>query len=54
MLLRLIIPAIPGLTGWGLNDMRVSLYSDANGTPLWNFPTGQYDPFVDISVMAQK
>jgi hypothetical protein len=37
------------LTGWGLNDMRVSLYLDANGNPVWNFPTGQYDPFVDIS-----
>jgi len=37
------------LTGWGLNDMRVSLYSDASGNPVWNFPTGQYDPFVDIS-----
>ena len=42
------------LTGWGLNNMRVSLYSDANGNPLWNFPTGQYDPFVAISGDGSK
>jgi hypothetical protein len=37
------------LTGWGLNDMRVSFYSDANNTPIWNFITEPYDPVVDIS-----
>jgi hypothetical protein len=42
------------LTGWGLNNMRVSLYSDANANPIWNFPTGQYDPFVDISNDGSK
>jgi len=42
------------LTGWGLNNMRVSLYSDANGNPIWDFPTGQYDPFVDISNDGSK
>jgi len=42
------------LTGWGLNDMRVSLYSDASGNPVWNFPTGTYDPFVDISSDGSK
>jgi len=38
------------LTGWGLNSMRATLYSDVNNTPLWDFPTEQYDPFVDISI----
>jgi len=42
------------LTGWGLNDMRVSLYSDASGNPVWNFLTGDYDPFVDISSDGSK
>ncbi|MBK9097977.1 MAG: PQQ-like beta-propeller repeat protein [bacterium] len=37
------------LTGWGLNNMRVSLYSDANSNPIWEFPTGQVDPYIDIS-----
>ena len=37
------------LTGWGLNDMRVTLYSDVNSNPIWNFPTEPYDPSVDIS-----
>ena len=35
-------------TGWGLNNLRATLYSDLNSTPLWDFST-QYDPFVDIS-----
>lgn len=42
------------LTGWGLNNMRVSRYSDVNGNPLWDFPTGQYDPFVAISNDGSK
>ena len=42
------------LTGWGLNSMRATLYSDVNNTPLWDFPTGQYDPFVDISSDGSK
>ena len=37
------------LTAWGLNNMRITLYSDVNSNPLWNFSTGQYDPVVDIS-----
>ena len=37
------------LTAWGLNNQRVSLYSDVSSVPLWNFSTGQYDPVVDIS-----
>jgi len=37
------------ITGWGLNNMRATLYSDVNNTPLWDFPTVNYDPFVDIS-----
>ena len=37
------------LTGWGLNNMRATLYSDQNSNPKWDFPTGQYDPCVDIS-----
>jgi hypothetical protein len=37
------------LTGWGLNNQRVSLYSDLTSVPLWNFSTGTYDPVVDIS-----
>ena len=43
-----------GLTGWGLNDMRVTMYSDINSNPIWNFLTGQYDPFVDISGDGSK
>ncbi|MCU0406502.1 MAG: PQQ-like beta-propeller repeat protein, partial [Ignavibacteriaceae bacterium] len=35
-------------TGWGLNNLRASLYSDVSSNPLWDFST-QYDPFVDIS-----
>ena len=42
------------LTGWGLNTMRATLYSDVNSTPLWDFSTGQYDPFVDISSDGSK
>lgn len=42
------------LTGWGLNNMRVSLYSDANANPVWEFPTGQVDPFIDISSDGSK
>lgn len=34
------------LTGWGLNDMRVSLYSDHDNTPLWELSTAPYDPVV--------
>ncbi|HLG32742.1 MAG TPA: FlgD immunoglobulin-like domain containing protein [Ignavibacteriaceae bacterium] len=37
------------ITAWGLNIMRVSHYSDSTNIPLWEFPTGQYDPVVDIS-----
>lgn len=37
------------MTGWGLNDMRATLYSDVNSTPVWDFITEPYDPFVDIS-----
>jgi hypothetical protein len=29
--------------------MRATLYSDQNSNPKWDFPTGQYDPSVDIS-----
>ncbi len=42
------------LTGWGLNSMRATLYTDLNSTPQWDFPTGQYDPFVDISSDGSK
>jgi hypothetical protein len=42
------------LTGWGLNTMRATLYSDVNSIPLWDFSTGQYDPFVDISSDGSK
>ena len=42
------------LTGWGLNNQRATLYSDANSNPIWDFPTGQYDPFVDISGDGSK
>jgi len=41
-------------TGWGLNNMRASLYSDANNIPLWDFYTGTYDPYVDISGDGSK
>ena len=42
------------LTGWGLNSMRASLYTDANNIPLWDFFTGTYDPYVDISNDGSK
>jgi len=42
------------LTGWGLNTMRASLYTDANNIPLWDFFTGTYDPYVDISNDGSK
>ncbi len=34
--------------------MRATLYSDVNSNPIWDFPTGQYDPFVDISSDGSK
>ena len=37
------------LTAWGLNQMRVSLYSDQNNIPLWQYPTLPYDAHTDIS-----
>ena len=37
------------LTGWGLNTMRVSRYTDVNNIPLWEYPTAPYDPNVDVS-----
>lgn len=37
------------LCGWTINQMRVSLYTEVNNTPVWEFPTGQYDPVIDIS-----
>jgi WD40 repeat protein len=37
------------LSAWTLNSMRVSLYSDANNIPLWEFATAPYDPVVAIS-----
>jgi len=37
------------LCGWGLNNMRASLYSDANSAPVWDFSTNPFDPVVDIS-----
>ena len=37
------------LTGWGLNTMRVSRYTEANNIPLWEYSTAPYDPNVDVS-----
>ncbi|MDO8550204.1 MAG: hypothetical protein Q7S39_08660, partial [Ignavibacteria bacterium] len=37
------------LTAWTLNSMRVSLYSDANNIPLWEFSTLPYDAHIDVS-----
>lgn len=42
------------LTGWGLNNQRVTLYSDVNSNPIWDFTTGQIDPFIDISADGSK
>jgi hypothetical protein len=42
------------LTGWGLNNQRATLYSDVNSNPIWDFPTGTNDPFVDISGDGSK
>ncbi len=35
--------------GWGLNDMRVSRYTEANNTPQWEYPTVPNDPSVDVA-----
>ncbi len=37
------------VVGWGLNNMRVSRYTDVNNTPLWEYSTAPNDPSVDIS-----
>ena len=37
------------LTAWGLNNMRVSRYTDANNIPMWEHSTVPYDPNVDVS-----
>ena len=37
------------LTAWGLNNMRLSRYTDANNIPVWEYPTAPYDPNVDVS-----
>jgi len=37
------------LTGWGLNTMRVSRYTDVNNIPMWEYPTVPYDANVDVS-----
>ncbi|RPI75848.1 MAG: T9SS C-terminal target domain-containing protein [Ignavibacteriales bacterium] len=37
------------LTSWNLNQMRVSLYSDQNNIPLWEFPTLPNGAHVDFS-----
>lgn len=37
------------MTAWGLNNMRVSLYSDLNSTPLWQLSTEPNDPDVALS-----
>ncbi|HSP89252.1 MAG TPA: hypothetical protein VLN45_14040, partial [Ignavibacteriaceae bacterium] len=42
-------PGNRGVTGWGLNQMRASVYSDVNNIPLWELSTLPYDPHVDIS-----
>ena len=37
------------LVGWGLNDMRASLYTDASNVPTWEFSTEPNDPAVALS-----
>lgn len=37
------------LTAWGLNNARVSLYTDANNVPVWEFLTAPNDGVADIS-----
>jgi len=37
------------MTAWTLNDERISLYSDANNTPLWEFTTDPNDGYVAVS-----
>ena len=37
------------VVGWGLNNMRVSRYTDVNNSPLWEYSTAPNDPGVDIS-----
>lgn len=40
--------AVP-LVAWGLNNMRVSRYTDVNNIPLWEKSTVPYDPVVEVS-----
>lgn len=35
--------------GWGLNNMRVSRYTEANNTPQWEYMTAPYDPSIDVA-----
>jgi hypothetical protein len=37
------------VVGWGLNDMRVSRYTEVNNTPQWEFTTAPNDPAVDVA-----
>ncbi|HCY74287.1 MAG TPA: hypothetical protein DHV28_00065 [Ignavibacteriales bacterium] len=37
------------LIAWGLNNMRVSRYTDVNNIPLWEKSTVPYDPIVEVS-----
>lgn len=42
-------PGQSPIAAWTLNNERISRYSDANNTPLWEFITNPNDGFVDIS-----
>ncbi len=37
------------VVGWGLNNMRVSRYTEANNTPQWEYPTVPNDPSLDVA-----
>ncbi len=37
------------VVGWGLNNMRVSRYTEVNNTPQWDYQTAPNDPSVDVA-----
>ena len=40
------------VTAWGLNNMRVSKYSNENNIPNWEFSTNPVDPNIDVAKLG--
>ena len=41
------------VTAWGLNNMRVSKYTNENNTPNWEFSTNPVDPNIDVAKLGE-